>query len=46
MKDGLKKLSLLAMYSLILWGQANKCSWVFCFVFLRQRVIVGDDFFD
>jgi|SwirhisoilCB2_FD_contig_41_14955234_length_419_multi_2_in_0_out_0_1 hypothetical protein len=46
MKDGLKNLSLLVMYSLILWGQANKCSWVFCFVLLRHMVIVGDDFFD
>jgi hypothetical protein len=44
MKDVLKKLSLLAIYSLILWGQANKCCWVFCFVLLR--VIVGDDIFD
>lgn len=46
MKDGFKKLSIPAMYSLILWGQANKCSWVFCFVLLKKRVVVGDDFFN
>lgn len=46
MKDGLKKLSVRTMDSLILLeGKANKCSWFFCFVLLRLSTIVGDDFF-
>jgi hypothetical protein len=47
MKDGFKKLIVHTMYSLILLGgRPTKCSWMLCFVLLRLRNIVGDDFFD